>query len=48
MITCIHQRGGMTYFDVSTKHSLNSNISRLVDPYSKVFTDEYLNEYSPS
>jgi len=42
MITCIHQRGRMTYFNVSTKHSLISNIRRPVDPHSKVFTDEYL------
>jgi len=42
MITCIHQRGGMTYFDVRTKHSLISNICRSVHRHSKVYTDEYL------
>jgi transposase-like protein len=44
MIICIHQRGrgGMTYFDVRTKQSLISNICRLVDRHSKVYTDEYL------
>jgi transposase-like protein len=42
MITCIHQRGRMTYFDVRTKHSLISNICRSVHRHSKVYTDEYL------
>ena len=46
MITCIHQRrgvgGGMTYFDVRTKHSLISNICRSVHRHCKVYTDEYL------
>ena len=39
MITCIHQRGGMTYFDVRTKHSLISNICRSVHRrHSNVYT----------
>ena len=32
MIKCVHQRGGMTYFDVhDTKQSLISNIRRLIN-----------------
>ena len=45
MIMCVHQRGGMTYFDVhNTKQSLISNIRRLINchHHTKVYTDEYL------
>ena len=45
MIICVHQRGGMTYFDVhDTKQSLISNICRLINchHHTKVYTDEYL------
>ena len=45
MIKCVHQRGGMTYFDLhNTKQSLISNIRRLINCHhnTKVYTDEYL------
>lgn len=43
MVTCIHQRKGATYFDVSTYYqSLIDNICRKVEYGSTVYTDEYL------
>jgi len=41
MITCIHQRNGMTYFDVPVDKSLIDLICKNVGYGSTIFTDEY-------
>ena len=41
MITCIHQRKGLTYFDVPVQQSLLDIICNNVNYGSTVFTDEY-------
>ena len=41
MITCIHQRDGMTYFDVPVDKSLIDIVCKNVGYGSTVFTDEY-------
>jgi len=41
MITCIHQRNGLTYFDVPVLQSLLDIICSRVEYGSTVFTDEY-------
>jgi hypothetical protein len=41
MITCIHQRDGLTYFDVPVKKSLIDTVCNNVEYGSTVFTDEY-------
>jgi transposase-like protein len=41
MITCIHQRKGLTYFDVPVRQSLLDIICNNVNYGSTVFTDEY-------
>jgi transposase-like protein len=41
MITCIHQRDGMTYFDVPVKKSLIDIVCKNVGYGSTIFTDEY-------
>lgn len=43
MITCVHQRNGMTYFDVppTMKKSLVEIVCNIVEYGSTVFTDEY-------
>ena len=41
MITCIHQRDGMTYFDVPVDKSLIDLICKNVGYGSTLFTDEY-------
>jgi hypothetical protein len=41
MITCIHQRNGMTYFDVPVHQSLLDIVCRRVQYGSTIFTDEY-------
>ena len=41
MITCIHQRNGMTYFDVPIQQSLLDIICSRVQYGSTIFTDEY-------
>ena len=42
MITCIHQRNGMTYFDVPIKQSLVDVVCTNVGYGSMICTDEYL------
>jgi hypothetical protein len=42
MITCIHQRKGLTYFDVPVRQSLLDIICNNVNYGSTVFTDEYI------
>ncbi len=43
MITCIHQRNGMTYFDVPAVHqSLLDIVCNRVQYGSTIFTDEYM------
>jgi transposase-like protein len=42
MITCIHQRNGMTYFDVPIKQSLVDVVCTNVGYGSMIYTDEYL------
>jgi transposase-like protein len=41
MITCFHQRNGLTYFDVPVKKSLLDTVCNRVRYGSTVFTDEY-------
>ena len=41
MITCFHQRNGMTYFDVPVKSSLLDMVCNRVRYGSTIFTDEY-------
>lgn len=41
MITCIHQRNGMTYFDIPIQQSLLDIICSRVQYGSTIFTDEY-------
>jgi transposase-like protein len=41
MITCIHQRNGMTYFDVPVHQSLLDIVCKNVEYGSTIFTDEY-------
>jgi transposase-like protein len=41
MITCFHQRDGLTYFDVPVKKSLLDIVCKNVEYGSTVFTDEY-------
>jgi transposase-like protein len=41
MITCVHQRNGMTYFDVPVKKSLLDKVCKNVEYGSTVFRDEY-------
>ena len=41
MITCIHQRDGLTYFDVPVKKSLIDIVCNKVRYGTTVFTDEY-------
>jgi transposase-like protein len=41
MITCVHQRNGMTYFDVPVKKSLIDTVCNNVEYGSTIFTDEY-------
>jgi len=41
MITCFHQRNGLTYFDVPVKKSLVDIVCKNVGYGSTVFTDEY-------
>lgn len=41
MITCVHQRNGMTYFDVPVKKSLLEMVCNNVEYGSTIFTDEY-------
>jgi transposase-like protein len=42
MITCIHQRDGLTYFDVpSVYKSLIDTVCDNVEYGSTIFTDEY-------
>jgi len=41
MITCFHQRNGLTYFDVPVKKSLLDIVCNRVRYGSTVFTDEY-------
>lgn len=42
MVTCIHQRNGMTYFDVTIYQSLLDNICRKIVYGSTIYTDEFL------
>ena len=41
MITCIHQRNGLTYFDVPVQQSLLDIVCSRVEYGSTIFTDEY-------
>ena len=41
MITCVHQRNGMTYFDIPVKKSLIDIICKNIKYGSTTFTDEY-------
>lgn len=41
MITCFHQRNGMTYFDVPVKKALIDIVCNNVEYGSTIFTDEY-------
>jgi transposase-like protein len=41
MITCIHQRNGITYFDVPVLQSLLEIICSRVEYGSTIFTDKY-------
>jgi transposase-like protein len=41
MITCVHQRNGMTYFDVPVQKLLIDIVCKNVGYGSTVFTDEY-------
>ena len=41
MITCIHQRNGLTYFDVPVQKSLLDIVCNRLQYGSTIFTDEY-------